>query len=237
MSEQPMSVKRGAIASPRHILAASIPHVALAHVPPHHLFFPSKLSVWHNDLHGDCVTAEEAFAKACHSPEIFITDDEVQQWATAHGVYEGANLHQVLEWMQDDGFKVGGQVFDDGSISSVDWTNENTLKSALYHGPVKIGVAADQLETTCRANGFKTGWYATGYHADANEDHCISICGYGPISWLAGKLKTPVPAGANGAAQALAVFTWGSVGIMDFASMLAITHEAWLRTPTTVITV
>jgi hypothetical protein len=41
--------------------------------------------MWNNDTHGDSVTAEEAFAKACHSPEIFITDDEVEKWATAHG--------------------------------------------------------------------------------------------------------------------------------------------------------
>lgn len=35
--------------------------------------------------------------KACHSPEIFITDDTVIKWATKHGVLEGANLHEVLQ--------------------------------------------------------------------------------------------------------------------------------------------
>src|SRR5947209_11078091 len=98
MSEQQMTVKRGAIPSPRHVLASSTAHVPLKRVPPHHIFCPAKLSVWHNDAHGDCVTAEEAFAKACHKPEIFISDDLVEQWATAHGVYEGADIHQVLEW-------------------------------------------------------------------------------------------------------------------------------------------
>jgi len=39
-----------------------------------HLIKPPKLSMWGNDVHGDCVTAEEAFAMAWHSPEIFITD-------------------------------------------------------------------------------------------------------------------------------------------------------------------
>jgi hypothetical protein len=60
--------------------------------------------MWGNDVHGDCVTAEEAFAKACHSPEIFIGDQVVIQWATQHGVLEGANLHEVLQWMQTGGF-------------------------------------------------------------------------------------------------------------------------------------
>ena len=43
---------------------------------------PAKISMWGNDVHGDCVTAEEAFAKACNNPEIFISDAEVIAWAT-----------------------------------------------------------------------------------------------------------------------------------------------------------
>ena len=39
----------------------------------------------------------------------------------------------------------------------------------------------------------------------------------------------------NGQEQAYAMFTWGSIGIIDVVSLVAITHEAWLRTPTTVI--
>jgi hypothetical protein len=31
------------------------------------------------------------------------------------------------------------------------------------------------------------------------------------------------------------MFTWDSIGVIDQPSMLAITHEAWLRQPTTVI--
>src|SRR5262249_34691013 len=150
---------------------------------------PTKISVWHNDFHGDCVTAEEAFAKACHNPEIFITDDEVKKWASAHGWYEGANLIDVLKAMQKKGFTQEKQVFDDGSPSSVNWTDDATLRSALYHGPVKIGVAADQLHAVCQANGFKSGWFATGFKADPNEDHCVSLCGYGTISWLAQRMN------------------------------------------------
>ena len=104
MPDNKMIMKRGAIPSPRFQLAAAMPHIALPTVPPNHLYFPKKLSVWHNDLHGDCVTAEEAFAKACHNPEIFITDSEVEKWAKAHGWYEGANLIDALTAMQTKGF-------------------------------------------------------------------------------------------------------------------------------------
>ena len=235
MPNSTLTVKRGAIPSPRHELAAAMPHVAIPNVPANRLYFPKQLSIWHNDVHGDCVTAEEAFAKACHTPEVFITDAEVQTWAKAHGYYEGANLIDVLHMMQKKGFKQNGDTYDDGSPNSVNWTDANILRSAIYHGPVKIGIAADQLETTCRAHNFKSGWFASGYSKDANEDHCVSLCGYGTIEWLSKQLKTTVPSGVNASLQGYALFTWGSIGIIDVPSMIAITHEAWLRTPTTVV--
>ena len=48
-------------------------------------------------------------------------------------------------------------------------------------------------------------------------------------------MKFTVPSGVNGAKPGYALFSWGSIGIIDVPSMVAITHEAWLRTPTTVI--
>jgi len=186
-------------------------------------------------VHGDCVTAEEAFAKACHSPEVFISDSLVMKWATQHGVLEGANLHQVPQWMQTDGFKQKGHAYDDGPFFSVDWTNAAALTSAISQGPVKIGIAADQVEKVWRQNQGRTGWLATGFHPDDNEDHCVSLCGYGTIMWLAQQLKVKVPAGVDGTRPGYAMFTWDSIGIIDPPSMVAITQEAWLRTPVTII--
>jgi hypothetical protein len=231
----PKVMKRGASPSPRHELAAATPHIALPRVPANHLIHPSKLSVWHNDKHGDCVTAEEAFAKACHRPEIFITDDEVAKWAQGHGIYEGANLVEVLKLMQKAGFAQGGRTYDDGQYNSVNWTDDATLKSAISLGPVKIGVAADQLETACQATDFKSGWFATGFHTDTKEDHCTSLCGYGSIEWLAGKLGAKIPAGMDETKPGYAMFTWGGIGVIDIPSLVAITGEAWLRHPTTVV--
>lgn len=229
------SLMRGALPTPRHLLAGAMPYSVTVGAPPTHLVIPKKLSMWGNDVHGDCVTAEEAFAKACHSPEIFITDSTVSQWATAHGVLEGANLNEVLQWMQTDGFAQAGRTYDDGPFYSLNWTNPGTLTSAIAQGPVKIGVAADQLETAWNTTHGQPGWFATGFHDDANEDHCVSLCGYGSLQWLARQLKVTVPSGIDGSKPGYAVFTWDSIGIIDQPSMVAITHEAWLRTPTTVV--
>src|SRR3954463_1790041 len=117
------SLKRGAIPSPRSALAAAVPHAALIGAVPDFINLPPTISWWGNDVHGDCVTAEEAFAKACNGPEIFIPDNEVIDWATRHSVLEGANLVQVMTWMQNDGFTDGSYVYDDGPYYSVDWTN------------------------------------------------------------------------------------------------------------------
>ena len=168
--------------------------------------------------------------------EIFITDNEVQKWATAHGWYEGATLIEVLKAMQKGGFTQDTHTYDDGAPNSVNWTDAPTLQSAICHGPIKIGVAADQLDAVCQAEGEgKSGWSATGFKQDNNEDHCVSLCGYGTISWLAQQMNFTVPNGVDGTKPGYALFTWDSIGIIDFPSLLAITHEAWLRTPTTIV--
>jgi hypothetical protein len=228
------SPKRGATPSPRSALAAATPHRALVGAPANFIIVPARISMWGNDVHGDCVTAEEAFAKACHNPEIFVPDNDVISWATRHGVLEGAVIVQVLQWMQNDGFNEGGVTYDDGPYFSVNWTNSATLRSAISNGPVKIGVAADQLETAWRSTGGHSGWFGVRFHADGNEDHCVTLCGYGSITWLAQQLHVPVPAGIDGTKSGYALFTWNSIGIIDEPSLLAITHEAWLRQPTTV---
>ena len=235
------SPKRGAIPSPRSVLAAAVPYSAPRGAPPpNFIILPQKISFWGNYSDGDCVTAEEAFAKACHSAEIFISDDEVIGWATRHGVLNGASITQVMTWMQNDGFLDGSVSYDDGTHSSVDWTNAGILQSAISQGPVKLGVAADQLDKTWQAAGGSatggvSGWFATGYTEDTNEDHCVALCGYGSISWLAQQLSVQVPAGLDGTQPGYAMFTWDSIGIIDVPSMIAITQEAWLRQPTTVI--
>ena len=235
------SPKRGALPSPPSTLAAAKPHVASVGVPPNFIVIPQNISFWGNYSNGDCVTAEEAFAKACNTPEIFISENEVIKWATDHGVLNGAYLTPVMTWMETDGFASGTFIYDDGPYYSVNWTDAATLQSAIFNGPVKLGVAADQLDAVWlaaggSASGGVSGWFATGFVADPNEDHCPSLCGYGSLSWLAQQLGVHVPAGVDGTQPGYAMFTWDSIGIIDVPSMIAITQEAWLRVPTTVTT-
>ena len=230
-----MSFRRGARPSPRHRLAAATPHKALAVVPAQHLVVPSTLSMWLNQTDGDCVTAEEAFNKACDG--ILIADATVQAWASTNNVLNGADLDQVLTLMQSAGFSQDGNMYNDGAATSVDWTTQAVLQSALSQGRVKIGVAADQLEAlqSSTSIGVANGWVATGFKADSNEDHCVSLCGYGTIAWLAQLLGGSVPSGVDGTQIGYAMFTWSTIGIIDEPSLLAITGEAWLRSPTTKI--
>lgn len=199
-----------------------------------YLVRPARISMWGNDVHGDCVTAEEAFAKACHHPEIFLSDADVTGWASQHGVLEGAYLPDVMTWMQHDGFDGSPVLYNDGAHYSVNWTSGSTLRSAIAKGPVKLGVAADQLETAWLSTDGESGWFATGFSPDPNEDHCVSLCGYGSLTWLAQQLGVPVPGGVDGTSAGYALFTWNTIGIIDAPSMIAITAEAWLRQPTTV---
>lgn len=222
---------RGAIPTPRHKLAAAMPHRLLFSPPAQFAIVPKQLSMWGNDVDGDCVTAEEAFAKACYSPEIFIPEAAAVAWATANGYLNGAELTDVMKTMATAGFVVGQQTYDDGPYTSVDYSTESILQSAIAQGPVKIGIDADALPSTA---GNKQGWSAFGGTPEqfTNEDHCVSLCGYGPVAWLAQQLGVAVPTGAP--ASGYLLFTWSSIGIVDHAWIMSTCGEAWLRNPTTV---
>lgn len=232
-----MNLMRGAFPSPRHRLMAATPHIVTTPTPPQWLWLPSRLDMWLNDTYGDCVSAEEAFAKACNNPEIFITDDTLLAFCQKNNLLNGADLITVIDLMQDAGFPQDGHMYDDGTPLAVNWADRPTLTNAISQGPVKIAVAADQLEAVIQAvNPYPAnGWFATGFKADSNYDHCTDLPGYGTIAWLAEQIGVAVPAGVDGSAFGYGFFTWGSVGIIDEPSMLAITGEAWLRQPTTII--
>jgi len=227
-----MARPRGAFPSPRHRLASATPHKAVA-APPQFLWFPAKLSMWGNATYGDCCSAEEAAAKATNLPEIFIPDADLIAWASANGFLNGATLIDVIDAMVSSGIVLNGVTYKDGPPNSVDWTDAPTVQSAIAQGPIKIGVAADQLEAIV-PDPPTNGWVGTGFSEDSNLDHCTGLLGYGPFSWLAGQLgadASKLPADT----PCYAMFSWSSVGILDIPSFLAITGEAWLRSPTNVV--
>lgn len=221
----------GAKPTPKERLAAARKFQNRPAGPAAWLWLPSKLSYWLNNVTGICVTAEEAFNMACAG--YFMHDDVVGAWAKKHGVYNGAMLDQVLDWMKEHGFEQGGNVYSVGEKSVVDFTNPDQLRAAIKEGPVKLGVAAGQLLHTV---GHQNGWFADHYRRDSNMDHCVSLPGYGTAKEIADWLHVTVPAGIDPAAQGYAMFTWDTVGWISDSSMRAISGEAWARTPPSVKT-
>jgi hypothetical protein len=235
---------RGAIPTPRHELAAATPFapaVAVA-APPEFLMWPVKMSSWNNYTYGDCVSAEEAFAKACTAPKTFIPETTVVSWASAHGYLNGAMLTSVMTTMETDGFPFNNHHYNDGPYLAVNWTNRAILQAAIStHGPVKIGVGAEDFQTN--TNGKVTpgtsGWGMYAYPKNLQEDHCVSLCGYGTLAELTAlfhkhKVKVNAPKGMP-KGLCYAMFTWNSIGIIDEQSMLNMTYEAWIRNPVTIV--
>jgi len=235
---------RGAIPSTRSELAAATPHVAdpKISVPPSFLMWPIQMSSWNNYIYGDCVSAEEAFAKATSAPQTFIPETTVVAWATANGYLNGASLTSVMTTMRTNGFPHVNGGYEDGPYYSVNWANAATLQSAIFsYGPVKLGVGAEDFQTN--PNGIVTpgtsGWAMYNYPKNIPEDHCVSLCGYGTLAELVALFKqhnvtVQVP---NGMPTGLcyAMFSWNSIGIICEQSMLNMTYEAWIRNPATII--
>lgn len=235
---------RGAIPSPRHELAAAMPHVPdpKIAVPASFLMWPEQMSSWNNYTYGDCVTAEEAFAKATAATQVFIPEPTVVAWASAHGYLNGASLTAVMTTMQTHGFSLNNKTYDDGPYKSVNWTNAAILHSAIYsHGPVKIGVGAEDFQTNAdgKVTPGTSGWAMYNYARNQPEDHCVSLCGYGTLAELVGLFQhhhvTVHAPRAMPTGPCYAVFTWNSIGIIDQQSMLNMTYEAWIRTPVTIV--
>lgn len=222
--------KTGARPSSKESIASAPRFKPTMTTVPWWIWLPQKLSSWNNFNYGDCVTAEEAFAKAASG--IFISDQEAIRWAQSHGVLNGADLASVLDLMAAKGFEQDGNVYNDGPKQLVDYTNPAVLHPAIQNGPVKIGVASNQLQQVV---GNTSGWFATGLAADQNEDHAVTLCGFGTAQQIATALNVTVPAGVDPTTLGYALFTWNTIGFIDRQSMLAITSEAWLRNPTTVI--
>lgn len=225
-----MAFMTGAMPAPRHKLMDVMPFRARFAPKGQIAYIPKKLSVWGNATYGCCVTSEEAFAKACYDPEIFIPDDVMIAWAQRHGVLNGADLPSVMDAMRTDGFMVGAQQYDDGPSAGVDWSDESTLQSALDIGPVKIGICHSALPSTA---GQMQGWYAIGPGPSGPLDHCTSLAGYGAAGWLYEQLKVGVPSDVHPDATAYLEFTWGSIGVVDHWWIMGACGEAYLRSPTT----
>jgi hypothetical protein len=222
--------KRGARPSPAHKIKAA-PKFRAGGRAAEFCIVPARLDMWGNDQYGDCVTAEEAFAKACHEPEIFIDANTVISWARSNGYLNGADLTSVMDSMIQSGFAVGSQKYNDGRYSSVNYRDENVLQTAIAVGPVKIAIDANALPNGA---GNDQGWYALGGGNYPNTDHSVALCGYGSAQFLYSKLGVPLPSGLSATTTGYLLYTWSTIGFVDHPWLLGTCTEAWVRQPTTV---
>ena len=233
-----MALQRGAKRTSDVRKAGATPHAVIGATPPQFIRIPKVLSMWGNDVFGDCVTAEECFAKACGAgaSEVFLPYGKAIKWARQNWLLNGAGIWEVMEIMGTKGLYFGDFQYLDGPPKYVNYTNPAILKNAIYQGPVKIGAAADQIENVIQDYGIaKNGWVMSGFTQDTKIDHCTSLCGYGPAAWLMSQLGGTLPKGIAPSTPYYAMFTWSSIGLIGVDSMLAITAEGWLRNPTTII--
>lgn len=229
-------VPSGAFPTPNHELAAAQPYKAGGAAPESVLAWPSEIGLWGSEEAGHSNWAEEAFAKACAEPKVFVPPEMVLLTARECG------SSNFAWFMQTHGFHIGGAAYLDGPFNSIDWTNAATLNGAIASvGPVKIGVASANLaasphgDVTPRASG----WAIYGLPTGQSQNYCASLCGYGPLATLValfeqrGVTVNAPPGMPPGLCYAM--FAWGSIGVIDRQSLVNITGEAWVRNPTTIV--
>jgi hypothetical protein len=228
-------VPSGEFPSPNNEIVAATPYRA-GTAPESFLSWPIEISFWGTGGVTNSLWIEEAFAKACAEPGVFIPTEVVIATARECG---SANF---AKFMQMHGFQMSGDAYLDGPFKSVDWTNTAALNSAIANvGPVKIGVAAANLASVAqgRVIAGTSGWAIYGLPTGQPGNHCASLCGYGPLPALADLferrgINVNLPSGMP-AGLCYAMFTWDSIGIVDRTSLMNITGEAWIRTPTTIV--
>jgi hypothetical protein len=229
-------VPSGEFPSPNYELAAARPYKTRGAPPESFIAWPIEIGFWGNEQVSNSSWAEEAFAKACAEPKVFISTDVVLFASRECGASNFA------EFMQTHGFQTDDNAYLDGPFNSVSWTNAAVLNHAIANvGPVKIGVASENLVSGPhgRVTPGTSGWAIRGLLTGKPENHCASLCGYGPLAALIDlferrgvnvNLPSGMPTGL-----CYAMFTWGSVGIVDQQSLMNITGEAWVRNPTTIV--
>ncbi len=229
-------VPSGAFPSPNHELAAAEPYRAGGVAPEGSIAWPIGIGSWGNEKASNSSWAEEAFAKACAEPKVFIPTDAVLFAARECG------SSNFAAFMQTRGFQMDGKAYLDGPFHSVDWTNAAALNGAIANvGPVKIGVASANLASGPhgQVTPGTNGWAIYGLPTGQPENHCASLCGYGSLATLVDLFKrreadVDLPPGMP-AGLCYAVFAWGSIGIVDRQSLMNVTGEAWVRNPTTIV--
>ena len=229
-------VPSGNFPSPNQELAVAHPYNVYGTAPESFIIWPIAPPSWINDKTNGSFWAEEAFAKACAYPQVFIPSDIILS------TLQKCGSSNFAAFMQKHGFQIDGKAYLDGDFNSVDWANAATLNFAIANvGPVKIGIALANFASVSqsRITPETSGWATYGLPAGQSENHCASLCGYGHLTALIDLfalhgIRVNLPSGMP-AGLCYAMFTGGSIGIIDWQSLMNITGEAWVRNPTTIV--
>jgi hypothetical protein len=192
------------------------------------------LDIYFNDSYGCCVGSEEMeYLKFCgpatSGVEVSIPDANAMQWFRSFGCLDGANIEDAMVYRQTHGaVDAQGAAHCSGKHGSIDFTNQLEVQLALqYFRSMKIGIAAGQVQSVCND---KNGWYLGNARRDQDIDHCVGIYGCGEVGFLASLFPSnSIPSGVDPKSFGLLMYTWATLGIIDWASFKAITGEAWVR--------
>ena len=133
-------VPTGEFPSPNQDLAGAQRYRGGGPVPESFIAWPTKIDFWGNVTASNSIWAEEAFAKACVEPKVFIPTEVVLSASRECGPSNFA------AFMQTHGFLMDHKAFLDGPFSLINWINAAALNGAIANiGPVKIGVASGGL--------------------------------------------------------------------------------------------
>ncbi len=226
----------GHFPSPNHELASARPFRASGPTPESWTAWPIRIGTWKSKTLATSNWAEEAFAKACAEPRIFIPPEVVEATARACG------SSNFSAFMQQHGFRIGAKAYLSGPYFSIDWTNAKTLNSAIATvGPVKIvGACREFTQAYALKSSLKLseGSELNSTHAPLSRI-CASVFGYGPTSMLLesfnrhGMRVDFSPRTSDKAGYV--IFVGGTIGLVDRNWLLSSTSEAWVRDPITII--
>src|ERR1700683_3115448 len=167
-------VPSGDFPSPNHELADAQPYRAGSAAPESFLAWPIGIGFEGKEKWSNSTWAEEAFAKACAEPRVFIPAEVVLSTSRECGSSNFAGF------MQTHGFQMDRMAYLDGPFNSVDWTNAAALSGAIANvAPGKTGDASANLAPGLQGQVTPgtNGWAIYSLPAGQPENPCASLCG------------------------------------------------------------
>lgn len=206
--------------------------------PSSFFMIPDKRSIYMNGTYGVCVTSEAAYDIAavsyyCTGDAYMISDDTLMAFAKKYNVVNGADLVEVMQAMEQDGFHQGSDTLTEGKYAAVDYTNLSAIQNAISNGGgnnpncLKVAISSSDLPQDA---GNKDGWHAFGHSRGGSTDHCIAYSGYGTAKECFAALKQDVPSGVDPSKpDCVIAYTWATEGVVDMPWIVGTTVEAYIR--------